>query len=69
METWVENHGKANLRPSTFASYKGYIRNYIIPNLGMCSCGNLLPLCWTICFRRCLKKGCHRAWYGIPSVF
>ena len=29
LETWVEAHGKANLRPSTYDSYKGYIRNHI----------------------------------------
>lgn len=38
METWVEQHGKANLRPSTFDSYKGYIRNHTLYRiLAMCS--------------------------------
>ena len=30
MEEWVENHGKANLRPSTFASYKGHIKTILL---------------------------------------
>jgi len=29
LNEWVERHGKANLRPSTFATYKGYIKNHI----------------------------------------
>lgn len=28
LESWVEENGKANLRPSTFQSYKGYILNH-----------------------------------------
>lgn len=34
LEEWVENHSKANLRPSTFASYKGNIKNHIVPYIG-----------------------------------
>jgi integrase len=34
LEQWVEVHGKANLRSSTFDSYKGYIRNHIVPAIG-----------------------------------
>jgi integrase len=34
LEQWIEVHGKANLRPSTFDSYKGYIRNHIVPAIG-----------------------------------
>ena len=34
MESWVEVHGKANLRPSTLDGYRGYIRNHIVPHLG-----------------------------------
>lgn len=33
-EDWIEKHGKANLRPSSIASYRGIIRNYIVPYLG-----------------------------------
>ncbi len=34
LEEWVENHGKANLRPSTFAGYKSHIKNHIVPYIG-----------------------------------
>ncbi|NLL76356.1 MAG: tyrosine-type recombinase/integrase [Clostridiales bacterium] len=43
LETWVESHGKANLRPSTFASYKGYIKNHIVPHLGHIQLKQLTP--------------------------
>ena len=43
MEDWVENHGRANLRPSTFASYKGYIKNHIVPAIGDVQLRNLSP--------------------------
>lgn len=43
METWVEQHGKANLRPSTFASYQGYIKNHIVPNIGHVPLRELTP--------------------------
>lgn len=43
METWVEAHGKANLRPSTYSSYKGYIRNYIVPAFGQLQLRQLTP--------------------------
>lgn len=31
---WIERHGKANLRPSTEASYRSHIRNHIDPCIG-----------------------------------
>lgn len=34
LESWVEVHGKANLRPSTFSSYKSHIKNHIVPYIG-----------------------------------
>lgn len=33
-EAWIDRHGRANLRPSSIASYQGIIRNYIVPYLG-----------------------------------
>ena len=33
-DNWIEKHGKANLRPSSIASYQAIIRNYIIPYVG-----------------------------------
>ena len=34
LENWVEIHGKANLRPSTFSGYKCHIKNHIVPYIG-----------------------------------
>ena len=34
LNEWVETHGKANLRPSTFAGYKSHINNHILPYVG-----------------------------------
>ena len=31
---WLERHGRANLRPSSIASYQCIIQNYIVPYLG-----------------------------------
>jgi len=42
METWIEQH-KVNLRPSTYDSYKGYIKNYIVPHLGDIKLSELHP--------------------------
>lgn len=33
LEEWIENHSR-NLRPSTAASYKGHIKNHIVPYIG-----------------------------------
>lgn len=57
METWVEQHGKANLRPSTFASYKGYIKNYIVPNLGHVQLRELTPAMLDGMFQKMFDKG------------
>jgi integrase len=57
METWVEQHGKANLRPSTFASYKGYIRNYIAPHLGHVQLRQLTPAMLDAMFEKMFEKG------------
>lgn len=34
LSQWLERHGRANLRPSSVASYASIIRNYINPQLG-----------------------------------
>lgn len=57
METWVEAHGKANLRPSTFDSYKGYIRNYIVPALGQVPLNQLTPAMIDDLFQKMFAKG------------
>jgi len=43
LEEWIENHGKANLRPATFAGYKSHIKNQIIPNVGHVLLKQLTP--------------------------
>lgn len=43
LETWVEAHGKANLRPSTFAGYKSHIKNHIVPYIGSVPLNKLTP--------------------------
>lgn len=57
MESWVEQHGKANLRPSTFASYQGYIRNYISPALGRVQLRQLTPAMLDQLFQSMFDKG------------
>ena len=43
LETWVEVHGKANLRPSTISGYKSHINNHIIPNIGNVPLNRVTP--------------------------
>lgn len=57
METWVEQHGKANLRPSTFDSYKGTIRNHIVPNIGNVQLRQLTPAMLDDLFQKMFDKG------------
>ncbi|MBE6906986.1 MAG: integrase [Ruminococcaceae bacterium] len=57
METWVENHGKANLRPSTLASYRGYIRNHIVPHVGYVQLRQLTPAMLDDMFQKMFEKG------------
>ena len=57
LEQWVENHGKANLRPSTFASYKGHIRNHIVPYIGNVQLKQLRPAMLDDMFQKISQKG------------
>jgi integrase len=57
LETWIENHGKANLRPSTFASYKGHIKNHIIPHIGHVPLNQLSPAMLDNMFQKLFDKG------------
>ena len=43
LEEWVEVHGKANLRPSTYAGYKCHIKNHIIPSIGQVPLSQVTP--------------------------
>ena len=54
---WVENHGKANLRPSTFASYKSHINNHILPYVGHVQLNQLSPAMLDNMFSQLFDKG------------
>lgn len=43
LEEWVEVHGKANLRPSTYTGYKCHIKNHIVPYIGQVSLNKVTP--------------------------
>jgi len=57
LEEWVENHGKANLRPSTFATYKGNIKNHIVPYIGHVHLNQLTPAMLDNMFSKLFDKG------------
>ena len=57
LEEWVENHGKANLRPSTFAGYKSHIKNHIIPYIGHVQLRQLSPAMIDNMFQKLFDKG------------
>lgn len=41
---WLDNHGKHNLKPTTYATYSCFIKNHIIPSLGSLTLNQLQPL-------------------------
>lgn len=43
LEEWVEIHGKANLRPSTYTGYKCHIKNHIVPYIGQVPLNKVTP--------------------------
>ena len=53
---WVENHGKANLRPSTFAGYKSHINNHILPYVGHVQLNQLTPAMLDNMFQQLFDK-------------
>ena len=57
LDGWVEQHGKANLRPSTFASYKGHIKNHIVPYVGHVQLNQLNPAMLDNMFQKLFDKG------------
>ena len=57
LESWVESHGMANLRPSTFASYKSHIKNHIVPYIGHIQLSQLTPAMLDDMFRQLFEKG------------
>jgi integrase len=57
LDVWVENHGKANLRPSTFAGYKSHIKNHIVPYVGSVPLKQLTPAMLDNMFQKLFEKG------------
>lgn len=57
MTEWLQNYGKANLRPSTFASYKGIIKNHIVPYVGYVQLNQLSPAMLDNMFQQLFDKG------------
>lgn len=57
MQEWVENHGQANLRFSTFSSYKSHIRNHITPYIGDIPIGKVTPAMLDEMFQKLYAKG------------
>jgi integrase len=57
LNEWVENHGKANLRPSTFAGYKTNINNHITPYIGHVQLNQLTPAMLDNMFQKIINKG------------
>lgn len=57
LEDWIEAHGNANLRPSTFASYRSHITNHIIPYVGNIQLRALTPAMLDKMFQELFAKG------------
>lgn len=43
MTEWLDRHDSANLRPSTYASYKSHMKNHIFPCIGSVFLSQLTP--------------------------
>lgn len=57
LEEWVETHGKANLRPSSFAWYKSVIKNRIVPYVGHVPLQQLSAAMVDKMFQQIMEKG------------
>lgn len=57
LEEWVEIHGKANLRPSTFSGYKSHIKNHIVPYIGNVPLKKLTPAMIDNMLKQLSEKG------------
>lgn len=54
---WIDTHGKANLRPSTEASYRSHIKNHIVPHIGHIQLCQLSPAMLDNLFQKLLDQG------------
>lgn len=57
LENWVEIHGKANLRPSTFSGYKCHIKNHIVPYIGNVPLNRVTPALIDNMLKQLSEKG------------
>ena len=48
LEVWMENYAKIKLRPSTFKTSQGFLKNHIKPQIGSTATGSIraLPSFW-----------------------
>ncbi|MCL1834775.1 MAG: site-specific integrase [Oscillospiraceae bacterium] len=61
LDEWVENHGKANLRPSTFSAYKSHIKTQILPHIGHIQLKQLTPAALDNMFQKLSEAGYAQA--------
>jgi len=54
---WLESYGKVNLRPSTYESYKGIIKNHINPSIGHIHIREVTPAMLDGIFTKMFKNG------------
>jgi len=57
MANWLETYGNANLRPSTYDSYNGIIKNHINPNIGHVQMRNVTPEMLDDIFKKMYENG------------
>jgi integrase len=57
MRDWVEVHGTANLRKSTFMSYKSHLKNHVYPHIGYIPLEQLTPGTLDKLYRKLSENG------------
>ena len=57
MAEWLERYGTVNLRPSTYASYKGIVKNHINPSIGHYQLREVTPAMLDGIFKGMFDKG------------
>ena len=50
LEVWMENYAKIKLRPSTFKTSQGFLKNHIKPQIGSIPLADLTSLDLVLCF-------------------
>ena len=57
MDVWLENYAKVKVRPSSHQTYRGYIDNYIKPNIGKIPLSKLTSLELQKFYKKLLSSG------------